>query len=77
MPQDLKALNEYTKKFPEKKFIKKHKTHAGIFPMLPKNFHKAPNSSFIQEVIGPPFLVEGYKFDLSKHVIITSVDPLR
>ena len=77
LPGDLSSLEKYAALHPEKMFIKKSFGHAHISPIQPELFKNVTQFSLVQEVIGQPFLVQGYKFDISKYVLITSVDPLR
>ena len=77
IPEYLPKLLKYASDHPEKKFMRKSKRHGNNRKVTPDEFANVDESSFIEEIIGPPFVINGHKFDLSLHVIITSVDPLR
>lgn len=74
-------LKEYSKQYPEKRFVQKKKSNRGV--ELKKasemNFKETNvySSYFAQEFIEHPLLFEGHKFDIGIYVVITSVNPLR
>lgn len=79
----LKAENvvKYAAENPAKLFVMKLKSNRGVKLVKPENMNFTATASiddyFAQEFIQNPLLWNGYKFDFSIFVVITSVDPLR
>lgn len=77
LPNDKSKLLEYTREHPEKVFVEKDNEHRHIYIRNTTELNLTSNSTFVQEYLRNPFLVDGYKFDIGVYVVITSVDPLR
>lgn len=79
----LKSENcqKYAAQHPEKLFVMKLKSNRGVKLVKPNEMNFTISSSlenyFAQEFIDKPLLWDGYKFDFSIFVVITSVNPLR
>ncbi|XP_063229554.1 probable tubulin polyglutamylase ttll-15 isoform X2 [Bacillus rossius redtenbacheri] len=62
---------------PRAMFIQKSNSHRGIrIRELPK-LDLESSGTFVQEFVGNPLLVDGYKFDIGLYTVLTSIDPLR
>ena len=77
LPNQLTNAEEYAHLHPEAVFMSKWNTHHGIKFISPQNFPQVKSDSHIQEAIHPPFLIKGHKFDISCHVIVSCIEPLR
>lgn len=77
IPADLEAAKTYAIENENALFFTKWNTHHGVRYIKPRDFYQVKNDSHIQEAVHPPLLIEGYKFDISCHVIITCLEPLR
>ncbi|XP_070504061.1 probable tubulin polyglutamylase ttll-15 [Chironomus tepperi] len=74
-------VREYAAQHPEKRFVLKLKSNRGVKLVSPSEMNFTDTSSledyFAQEYLEDPLLWNGYKFDFSIFVVITSVNPLR
>lgn len=77
MPKDKKELIDYIIEHPEKMFVEKDNEHRHIYIRNSTELNLDSNSTFVQEYLRNPYLVDGYKFDIGIYVVITSIDPLR
>lgn len=77
LPKDKEEFKAYVEKNPNKQFVVKHHQHRHIQIKKIEEINLANNLTFIQEYVGKPLLVDGYKFDIGVYTIITSIDPLR
>lgn len=77
LPQQTDQLLDFARANPEKLFVHKHNQHRHIRVRKLEEIDFSDKDNFIQEFIGNPLLVDGYKFDIGVYAIITSVDPLR
>lgn len=77
LPNDREKLLQYAKTNPDKVFVEKDNEHRHIYIRNTTTLNLASNSTFVQEFLRNPFLVDGYKFDIGVYVVITSINPLR
>jgi tubulin monoglycylase TTLL15 len=74
-------VQEYAAEHPEKRFVLKLKSNRGVKLVKPSEMNFSETDSledyFAQEYLEDPLLWNGYKFDFSIFVVITSVNPLR
>lgn len=77
LPKQKEELIEYSEQHPDKLFVHKHNQHRHIRVRRLEEIDMDDTNNFVQEFIGNPLLVDGYKFDIGVYTIITSVDPLR
>ncbi|XP_011301926.1 tubulin polyglutamylase TTLL6 isoform X2 [Fopius arisanus] len=77
LPDDKEAFLDFTRDFPEKRFVQKSNAHRGIRIKKSGEFDFDKEETFIQEFVEKPYLVDGFKFDMGIYTVITSVDPLR
>lgn len=77
LPSEKKQFLENILDNPNTLFVQKHNEHRFIEIKEPQDINLDSNSSFVQEFIQNPFLVDGYKFDIGVYVLVTSIDPLR
>lgn len=77
IPKDFVDLQDYATSNKSKKFVQKHIFHRNVSIVEPESIKKDITSIFVQELIQEPYLIDGYKFDLSVFVLLTSVNPLR
>lgn len=77
LPQQKEELLEYSEQHSDKLFVHKHNQHRHIRVRRLEEIDMDDTNNFVQEFIGNPLLVDGYKFDIGVYTIITSVDPLR
>lgn len=74
-------VQKYSEEHPEKSFVLKLKSNRGVKLVKPSEMNFTETSSlddyFAQEYLDDPLLWNGYKFDFSIFVVITSVNPLR
>ncbi|XP_059083158.1 probable tubulin polyglutamylase ttll-15 [Tigriopus californicus] len=78
VPRDAHHLKAFVKNHPKKLFLTKHPHQHVVSLINPSDVPSWQNEELlIQELIHPPYLVGGYKFDLTMYVLITSINPLR
>lgn len=77
LPQDNKKLLEYAGHSPGVTFVQKDNQHRHIRIRDITSIDLNANGTFVQQYVGKPLLVSGYKFDIGIYTAITSVDPLR
>lgn len=77
LPQQKKDLLQYANEHENKMFVHKHNQHRHIRVRRLEEINFDDSENFVQEYIGNPLLVDGYKFDIGVYSIITSIDPLR
>lgn len=77
MPKDKDKLLEYITENPDKMFVEKDNEHRHIYIRNSTELNLSSNSTFVQEYLKNPYLVDGYKFDIGVYVVITSINPLR
>ncbi|KAK3093406.1 hypothetical protein FSP39_015196 [Pinctada imbricata] len=77
IPEEKKKFLSYAKNNPEKLWVQKRNSHRGIKIKRVKDLDLQDESSFIQEYVDRPFLIDGRKFDIGVYAILTSIDPLR
>ncbi|XP_005191690.2 probable tubulin polyglutamylase ttll-15 [Musca domestica] len=77
LPSQKDEFLEYTRLNPSALFVEKHNEHRHIVIRSPEEINLNSTTSFVQEYIQNPYLVDGYKFDMGVYVVITSVNPLR
>lgn len=77
LPNDKNKLMEYIIDNPEKVFVEKDNEHRHIYIRNTTELNLTSNSTFVQEYLRNPYLVDGYKFDIGVYVVITSINPLR
>lgn len=77
LPQQKQELVEYANSHEGQLFVHKHNQHRHIRVRKLEEINFEDTENFVQEFIGNPLLVDGYKFDIGVYTIITSVDPLR
>ena len=77
MPDQLSEAQAFARNNPNTLFLTKANSHHQIRFIRSDNFSQIPNTSHVQVAVDPPLLFMGYKFDLSAHVIISCVDPLK
>lgn len=77
LPHQKQELLEYASSDKGKLFVHKHNQHRHIRVRKLEEINFEDTENFVQEFIGNPLLVDGYKFDIGVYTIITSVDPLR
>lgn len=77
LPQQKQELLNYAEQNPDKLFVHKHNQHRHIRVRSLKDINFEDTNNFVQEFVGNPLLIDGYKFDIGVYTVITSVDPLR
>ncbi|KAF0296186.1 Tubulin polyglutamylase TTLL7 [Amphibalanus amphitrite] len=77
MPKEKEQLLDYAKKNPQTLFVQKSNSHRDIQIKSVDAADLDANSTFFQEYIGNPLLVDGHKFDIGIYTVMTSLDPLR
>ncbi|XP_074656922.1 putative tubulin polyglutamylase ttll-15 [Tubulanus polymorphus] len=77
LPHQADDFKKYAAKFPKKMWVQKSNTHRGIKIKSMKELDFTAESTFIQEYIDRPFLVDGRKFDIGVYTVLTSINPLR
>jgi len=60
-----------------KRFVQKSNNHRGIKIEKLEKLDLTKNSTFIQEYISNPLLIDGHKFDIGVYTTLTSINPLR
>ena len=68
---------QQAKKNPKTLFVQKSNSHRDIKIKSVDAADLDANSTFFQEYIGNPLLVDGHKFDIGIYTVMTSMDPLR
>ncbi|XP_045460809.1 probable tubulin polyglutamylase ttll-15 [Harmonia axyridis] len=78
LPQDKKKLLQYIENKHDSTFVEKNNDHRNIlFRTREELTGLESNSTFVQEFVAKPLLVNGHKFDIGIYTVITSIDPLR
>lgn len=78
IPQQIEEMRQYSRENPKILFVQKHVQHRNIEIVNISSIDFTANKDkFIQEFIGNPLLIDGFKFDIGIYTIITSIDPLR
>ncbi|XP_037071965.1 probable tubulin polyglutamylase ttll-15 [Pollicipes pollicipes] len=77
MPKEREQLLEYAKNNPDTLFVQKSNSHRDIKIKSLDGSDLESNSTFFQEYIGNPLLIDGHKFDIGIYTVMTSLDPLR
>lgn len=77
LPNDKDMLMGYIGNHPEKVFVEKDNEHRHIYIKNTTELNLSSNTTFVQEYLRNPYLVDGYKFDIGVYVVITSINPLR
>lgn len=76
LPTDKQKLLNYMESNPHASFVEKSNHHRDIRIHMREDINLNSNETFIQEYIGNPLLISGYKFDIGVYTIITSIEPL-
>ncbi|XP_044761535.1 probable tubulin polyglutamylase ttll-15 [Coccinella septempunctata] len=78
LPGDKKKLLKYIEEKPDSTFVEKNNDHRNIlFRSKEELIALESNSTFVQEFVAKPLLINGHKFDIGIYTVITSIDPLR
>lgn len=78
LPQEKQKLLDYIDEKPDSTFVEKNNDHRNILFRTKEELIKLEsNSTFVQEFVAKPLLVNGHKFDIGVYTVITSIDPLR
>ncbi|KAL3278856.1 hypothetical protein HHI36_016376 [Cryptolaemus montrouzieri] len=78
LPQDQDKLVKYIDQHPGSTFVEKNNDHRNIvFRNREELKNLNSSSTFVQEFVANPLLVNGHKFDIGIYTVITSIDPLR
>lgn len=77
LPKDKEKFLQYASSRPGAMFVQKHNQHRGIKILSINEINLNDDSTFVQEYVSNPLLIDGYKFDIGVYTVLTSVDPLR
>ncbi|VDM25186.1 unnamed protein product [Toxocara canis] len=77
IPRRKKEFLNYAKANPDLMWVKKNNEHRGIRIRKVDELDLNEESSFVQQFIANPLLIDGRKFDIGIYTVITSVLPLR
>jgi tubulin monoglycylase TTLL15 len=77
MPYDRKVLDDYMKKYPDTRYVRKNIYNRGVMIVEPKDINDSDPDDFFQVFLDKPLLIDGHAFDMGIFVLITSIEPLR
>lgn len=77
IPSQIEELLNYAVEHPNKTFVKKNVAHGNVRIINLDEYTFKEQNMFIQEFMDKPFLIDGYKFEITVYTLITSMDPLR
>ena len=74
---NITPATQQAKENPDTLFVQKSNSHRDIRIKSVDAADLEANTTFFQEYIGNPLLVDGHKFDIGIYTVMTSLDPLR
>lgn len=77
LPRDAETLRQFALTDPSRLFVQKSNSHRNIHVRPFQQLDLQNSSTFVQEFVSRPLLIDGYKFDIGVYAVLTSVDPLR
>lgn len=77
MPKAASAFKAYADTHPDTLWVQKSNSHRGIRIKTVEELNLGGESTFVQEYVSKPFLIDGRRFDIGVYATVTSINPLR
>ncbi|CAH0686400.1 unnamed protein product [Spodoptera exigua] len=77
LPKEKAEFLKYAEKNKDALFVQKHNMHRNVYLKKVSEIDLTNETTFVQEFVQRPFLVDGHKFDIGVYVVLESVNPLR